>query len=361
MKNSIDHTFTGHDRRETMPAPTPSPTEWRNLYQAAMRLKEVAPWQWMSETDVFGVQNPETGELGFVSVMGELGQHLALALYLGAKGLYNFWAYQQDESAPPEALLSLLHLQAAFQDRDLLSQKDRDVARELGLKFRGRQAWLMFRSYRPGFFPWYLEAWEARFLTIALEQAVEVALRFKQNPALLSTRDDQSYLVRVSRREGDALVWEDQVVAVPPPEPETMPVVMDLEALERVRRLPRSQLTLEMDFFVMDVPMRDKGDRPVFPYMLLLVDRDSDMILTGELLTPERGLLQMWGELPLKLVYEFERIGVVPKRIAAREPLLIQLLGTLVEELGFEVTSKGRLRSLERAKRYLLQRFHSPP
>jgi hypothetical protein len=248
-------------------------------------------------------------------------------------------------------------LQAAFGDRDLLSQKDRDVIRELGLKFRGRQAWPVFRSYRPGFFPWYLEAWEARFLTIALGQAVEVALRFKENSSLLSTSDEQSYLTRVPRREGDTFVWEDQVVAVPPGEPETIRIAMDLQALERVKRLPKSQLTLEMDFFAMEMPMRDTGDRPIFPYMLLLVDRDSDMILTAELLTPQRGLLQMWGELPLKLVYEFERIGVVPKRIAARGPLLIQLLGTLVEELGFEVTSKGRLRSLERAKRFLLQRF----
>jgi hypothetical protein len=340
-----------------MPAPTPSPAEWRNLYQAAMRLKDVAPWHWMSETDVFGVQNPDTGELGFVSIMGELGEHLALALYLGATGLYSFWAYQQDESAPPEAILGLLHLQASFEDRDALSQRDRDVARELELKFRGRQAWPMFRSYRPGFFPWYLESWEARFLTIALEQAVEVALRFRENRALPSTPDGQSYLVRVSRQDGDSLLWEDRVVAVPPGEPETISIAMDLQALERVKRLPRSQLTLEMDFFVMKTPIRDTGDRPVFPHMLLLVDRDSGMVLAAELVTPERGLLQMWGELPLRLVCEFERIGVVPRRIVVRDSWLIQVLGTLVKELGCEVTPKGQMRSLERAKRYLLQRF----
>ena len=340
-----------------MPAPTPTLTEWRNLYQAAIRVKELAPWQWMSETDVFGVRNPETGELGFVSVMGELGQHLAVAVYLGAGGLYNFWAYQQEDSAPPEALLDILHLQAAFQDRDLLRPKDRDVIRQLGLKFRGRQAWPLFHSYRPGFFPWYLEGWEARFLTIALEQAVEVALRFRENPSLLNTPDGRSYLMRVSRRAGDTFVWEDQVVDVPPGEPESIPVVMDPEALERVKRLPKSQLTLEMDFFVLDTPVQDSVERPVFPYMLLLVDRDSDMILTAELLTPQQGLLQMWGELPLKLVHEIERIGVAPRRIAVRGPLLAALFQTLVQELGFEVSSKGKLRSLDRAKRSLLKHF----
>jgi hypothetical protein len=50
----------------------PTLNDWLGLYQAAMRVKEVAPWEWMTETDVFGVQEPETGELGFVSIMGML-------------------------------------------------------------------------------------------------------------------------------------------------------------------------------------------------------------------------------------------------------------------------------------------------
>lgn len=44
--------------------PAPSLEEARRLYQAAMRVKELAPWEWMDEADIFGVQDPETGELG---------------------------------------------------------------------------------------------------------------------------------------------------------------------------------------------------------------------------------------------------------------------------------------------------------
>ena len=169
-----------------MTEPRPGLNEWRRLYQAAIRVKEIAPWEWMTEQDVFGVQDPETDEIGFVSVMGTLGEHLAVAVYLGTEGLYSFWGFQQlAASAPPEALLGIPHLQASFEDRGELTDKDRRVIEGLGLKFRGRQAWPLFRSYRPGYFPWYLEAWEARFLTCALEQAVEVAQRFKEDTTLL--------------------------------------------------------------------------------------------------------------------------------------------------------------------------------
>jgi hypothetical protein len=336
----------------------PTFDEWRKLYQAAIRVKEITPWEWMTETDVFGVQNPETDEIGFVSVMGTLGEHLAVAVYLGDEGLYSFWGFQQIAvSAPPEALLGLPHLQASFENRSELSQKDRDVIKELGLKFRGRQAWPMFRSYRPGFFPWYLEAAEARFLTHALEQAVEVARRCEEDPAMLDTGDEESYLVRVPRGKEGALVWEDRVVTVPPVEPEPIPIAMDVEVLEEVKRLPRSRYTLEMDFFMVPVRIGERGARPYFPHMLLVVEADSGMVLGSELLTPESGLEAMWGLVPVTLVYQFARLGIVPRLLRVRSPLLAQLLQPLVEELGIKVKSTPILRSLEQAKEFLLQRF----
>ncbi len=336
----------------------PTLSEWRRLYQAAIRVKEIAPWEWMTETDIFGVQNPETGELGFVSVMGELGEHLALAVYLGPKGLYGFWGFQQiADSAPPEALLGLPHLQASFENRNELSQKDRNVIKELGLKFRGRQAWPMFRSYRPGFLPWYLEAQEARLLTYALEQAVEVALRFEEDPAMLDVADDESYLVRVPREEAGELVWEDRIENVPSVEPDPIPIVMDMEMLERVKQMLRSGHTLEVDSFIIPARIEERGTRPYFPHMLLVVESGSGMVLGSELLKPESGLEKMWGEVPLMLVYQLARTGIVPRQIKVRSPLLYQLLQPLGEELGFEVKPTPTLPSLDRAKDFLLQRF----
>ncbi|MGH3145873.1 MAG: DUF7309 domain-containing protein, partial [Rubrobacter sp.] len=128
---------------------TPGTREWRWLYESAVRIKEVAPWEWMTEADVFGVQSPETGEPGFVSVMGMLGEHYAVSLYLGSEGIHGFLDLQEmGPFADPEALIQIPQLQASFEDREELDRRDREVIKELGLKFRGRNAWPMFRSYR---------------------------------------------------------------------------------------------------------------------------------------------------------------------------------------------------------------------
>lgn len=336
----------------------PALNEWYKLYHATIRIKEIAPWEWMTETDIFGVQDPETDEIGFVSVMGALGEHLALAAYLGAEGLYSFWAFAEiADDAPPEALLGIPHLQTSFEDRGELSTKDRALIKELGLRFRGRQAWPMFRSYRPGYLPWYLEPQEVRRLTCALEQAAEVALRFKQDPALLEPINEESYLVRVPRQVGGDLVWEDKVMRVPPPKAEDISVPMDLEALEYVKQLPQGEYVLEVDLGLVPIHVQEKGERPYMPHMLLMVESESGFILSTELLGPEPGLPELWGSVPMQVVRQLARMETRPREVRVQTNELFALAQLLAQELGFEVTRSPRLRSLDRARQSLMRRF----
>jgi hypothetical protein len=313
----------------------------------------------MSETEVFGVRNPETGELGFVSIMGAGGEHFSTALYLGAKGLYNFWAFADaGPDATAEQLFEIPHLQASFENRNTLHNKDRALIKELGLKFRGRHAWPMFRCYRPGFAPWFLEAQEARFLTHALGQVLDVAPRCKQDPSLLEPTTEKSYLVRVPLEQGDTLTWEDRMIDVAPPKPAPISIAMDVRALNKLKRTRPNVRRIEIDFFLFPVPLGERGERPRFSYNLMLVEAQSGMVLGGELLQPEPSVEEMWGQIPVNVVYLLSRHGMVPQEVRVRSELLLQLLQPLAEELRFKLKRSDRLPGLDAAKEFLLDRFH---
>ena len=57
---------------------------------------------------------------------------------------------------------------ASFEDRKLLQKEDFQLINKIGLKFSGPNSWPLFRSYRPGYHPWYLTNEEARYLTLCL-------------------------------------------------------------------------------------------------------------------------------------------------------------------------------------------------
>jgi len=336
----------------------PSLEEWRRLYKASVDVKALAPWEWMTEDIVFGVQSPETEQLGFVSVMGMLGEHFAIAVYLGAKGLYGFWAVEAEaEGDSPEHILEIPQLQASWEDRNTLRPEDRAIIKELGLKFRGRNEWPMFRGYRPGYVPWFLEAEEARFLAEVLEQALDVIERLDEDRSLLKPEDDESYMVRVPRREGSSVVWEDRIVRIPPPGPVAIRMMMDVELLKALKSRRQGGHVLEVDFFMFPGPLRDRGDRPYYAYQLLTVESKSGFIVGHELLYVETTLEDMWGTLPFYLVKHFAALGAAPRQVRVRTMLLEQLLQPLAEELGFRLRRSRTLRSLERAKSFMLDRF----
>jgi hypothetical protein len=323
--------------------------EWKILYELMARVKELAPWKFMQEDDIFGIQLPGTETLGFVSVMGTLGEHLSIAIYLGAKGLDGFWKMQELGSRlTPEFILQVPQIQASFEDREVITDEDRKVIKSLGLKFRGAQAWPQFRSYHPACLPWYIEKAEAALLIYALEQVLEVAPRFKENhDILMPTDSDDDYLVRVKQKD----TWEDTVLKIDTNIESSLSIKMNMKALLELKRKSPSRLVIEADLFMTDQTIQEKRkERPYFPFLLMLAEHESGYILASEMLTPLPTIENMMEEVPA-LVVEILANDLVPKEIQVKSESLFNLLRPVASEAGFKLTKASHLRSIERAKR----------
>jgi uncharacterized protein DUF6930 len=347
-----------------MPEKTPTLEEWGRLYAAAGRVKEMSPWNWMMEGDVFGVRNPERDELGFVSVMGAGGEHFAVSLYQGAEALYDFLALSEVggdamvDSVVAGRVLEIPQLQASFEDRGHLQKEDRDVIKKLGLKFRGANNWPMFRNYAPGMFPWFLTSSEARFLTIALEQLLDVAPRVRDDEDVLCGEEDDQFLVRVPRVEKARLVWEDKIMRVPEPElKDATPAPLDPQLLESLRRLPEVTNVIEIELTMLPMPVREMKDRPFFPYLLMLAEASSGAILGSDMLQPLPSLGAMRAELPTKVAEYLLQLGVRPLKIAVRTETTARSLAPLADEVGIRIKLSPRLPALDSAMEFMGRMF----
>jgi hypothetical protein len=330
--------------------------EWRKLYEAMIRLKKIAPWERIEETDIFGVQNPGTGEIGYVSIMGLLGEHYGISVYTGDAGLSGFWKLQYENiQASPEQLLECPQLQASFEDRDMLEKKDAAIIKKLNLKFRGESAYPFFRSIRPGCLPWFLEPEEACFLGYVLEQTLDVVLRFEKDPSLLKSLKKKNYLVRVPRQENKNLSWEDRIIRIEPSNTLEIPVKMKNQEIKALDSRRRSDNIFEIDFFIFPIPIHEKNNRPYLPYILLVVDSESQYVFCHDLLPPIPSWEEMWGSVPGKIVSLLGKMECLPKEIRVRSELLCQLLQPLSEELDIKLKQSRKLKSLDSAKKFLHQ------
>lgn len=330
---------------------SPSIQEWKELYHAAIEFKKIQCWKWMWDSDIFGVENPVNGEIGYCCIMGRAEEHFALAVYLGTEGLEGYLKNRSGEISPfsPDVLHLQKCLTVSFEDRSFLQKQDFQIIRTLGLKFRGCNSWPLFRSYQPGYYPWYLTSEEAKYLTIALHQTIDVSLRFKNDPDILTPPVENQYLVRVPEKGRDGLSWRDKWLAPHPLEKaEIITEPIDADRLERLKRaVPHHQGIWEIDFFYFPQPVREKGERPYYPYTILCVEHYSRLILNHHLMKPTECVFSELAEQFLKLAEDTKSL---PQEVLVKKEEVSKALKSITSRLGIKIRNVKRLIALEEAR-----------
>jgi hypothetical protein len=328
-------------------------TEWRALYDAADELKALALWEWMLDSDLFAVRDPESGQIGYCCVMGNLGEHYALAVYLGADGLqgYREVASGAYEERPAEALFAQRCLMVSFEDRELLDKDSYAQIKALGRKYRGRQAWPELRDYSPGYLPWRLEPPQVRFLTVAIQQTCDVARRFKDDEEYLVGPDEGQMLLREYVGGEWKESWHQPELATPAAS-EPPPPVDEL----RLKRLAGRHLkrlgVWEADRLLFPGAVQgEKGERPYYPPTLLIVDSASGMVLPPMITEPGAWRQAFQGHL-LDL---FEQMDGAPREIRLRDEALAALLAPIADALKVRLRRSADLPALDDAREGLLE------
>ncbi|WP_150275670.1 DUF7309 domain-containing protein [Paenibacillus tepidiphilus] len=323
--------------------------EARPLYAAAAAFKKLACWEWMTNSDIFGVQNPDNGEIGYCCIMGNGGEMYGMAVYPGTKGLEVLLRMLQG-IMPSDPLRTQHCLMLSFDDRDELYPEEYQQLKALGLSFRGRNAWPTFRLYEPGYVPWpVLDHRQLAFFTLCLEQASEYAQAVRGNPELLLLADNGLFPVRVPESGPDGTIsWSSRLLA-PAPEvpPAGEPPVADFDELHgaRVRKLPvQADAHWEIGQFFLPAPVQD-GGRPFYPEVLLIGDEATGMILHSAVKDKAAAFRKDASDF-LDLL---EQLGHRPQGIIFADEPLARLWLPLLESIGIEAFMAEGLPLLEDA------------
>jgi hypothetical protein len=335
----------------------PTLEEWSALYEATVDIKKAKCWEWMYDDDLFGVLDPETGEIAYCCIMGSLGKYYGLGAYLGAEGLGNVWDMlsNPDDEDSPEGLFKQKCLMVSFLNRDDLTNEDRAIIKNLGLKFRGKNQWPEFRSFEPGLYPWKLSAWECRFLTLVLQQALEVSLRCRGGKAILEHNEPFTFLVRVPREQVGLIEWVDRYLKAVPSEVEEYPSFKMIDEL-RLRRIlasrKKSEGTWETDTFFMHYPVQDgKKERPYYPKIFLILDGSTGLILRHELMK------NIWhdGYLCIEAILQLVGDkGVFPSRIMVEREETYYLLEDACRQLNISLEMVEQLKLMPEVREEMM-------
>jgi hypothetical protein len=321
---------------------------WRPLYELARQIGAMAPWTLMDETEIFAVYDPESDQTGYVSIMGSLGEHRAIDVYLGNAGLRGFLALQDSDDRPqPTLIMSTPQLQLSFEEKGYLEQEDLFIIYELEYKPQDRNMWPMFRCYRPGFAPWFLENDEISFLQAVLEQTLAVLNNPVERKQVERNLVKEKILVREGRRTRAGMIWTSETWPIYPPD-EELAFIIDAELGEAVRWLPKSDQRVFLDLQILLTPIQEKkGERPGFAYLLAFMDAQSELMLHFNTLTVKNGWHTFMTELPEHILRGLKAIGARPKRLLIRDKIIFDMMTVMQKKLGMALENVTEMPAMD--------------
>jgi len=326
-------------------------TTLTKAYHLAGRLKELAPWSYMDETEIFGVRIPDTGKQYFVSIMGAAGEHYGMAAYEGTEGLMGFWELQQPETwVRPSEMLLIPHLQVSFENPEMIDEPVRNKMKELGFEFRGSNACPDFLHVIPAFVPGMPDEEALNDMVTLMEQALEVFERAKTGTEFIYPEnfDEDCYLVRaVDGSDANHGQWQDITWCLESPKTE-LKMVYDPRERNKVSGLPRSKDTLQADIALLSKQISEPGKKPYFASMYVVVSKQQGTVLDFELLSPEDGVDAMHSRFPDLLIKSMLKLKMQPDSIEMRHPRFFMMSKKVLHPTKIKAVIKPILPEVEK-------------
>ena len=335
------------------PIPPVNPDVWKDLYAAAARFKALTPWNVLDDMAPACFTDPSDGEMGYGLTMGSGGTIFGFCLYRGAEG-FDRYRRLMDGSLDPEgddyyAVLNCLKLE--FGSRNELEKEDHGVIRALGLSFKGEHGWPGFRSFLPGYFPWFLTEVEAQFLTLGLDVACHHHEEVVKGRIEESIRDGECLVYRAA--DGAHGRFRSRWQPWPEYAPRSVPPVLHLERLAALRgKQVKRDGPWEAGVFYQPVPIME-GDRPFFMRGVAACQQSSGFVFGTDLARPEESVGQLLAD---AICSAIEKAGMKPDMIFVKhedvEPLM-----PFASALGLTIRPLKNLRTIFMLKKAMLEDF----
>lgn len=321
--------------------------QWKELYELASVLKAAKPWEDFWDMDLLVICPKGRKEPFFCSIMGKGGSCYGISVYEGYEGLQDLEMLADSQMAGMSseyAMFEQNNLTCYWGDREEVPMPQKNVIRELGLKFRGKGQWPFFLSFKKRFAPYTPDADEAAKLIQVYKGLIAALTYFRENETPVDYENGEVLWYIYNEKEK---LWKPEIHGMPDEFGKEFPIAeLEDEILKKkLQKRPRVEGELQLDFIYLNGHLEEEGyDRPVNPLAFMAVEGTSGMVITVELLGPDEEEIEIVLNFLVQFIEQFGRV----KTVIARNPWIFAALEDLCEYCGIELVS-GDMPELEEA------------
>lgn len=360
------------------------------LLDLGFAFKKSQIWKVVYEEELFAIHLPkhlilaDGSEYVYCSVMGRGGEHRALSVYMGQRGLNSLRIIQQDpNTSDMEKLLSQDCLQCSLEQAEQFLPEDLQIIKEETKKRKMRSPYPQFSRYKPYCVPWHLtDPKDIEILTIALEVTMVLSAYLQNhsksdihlhNMDIQSSQDvlceqlsmefmvqpideiEKNQKIPVFAVRKGQLITEEMIDLPEQTNPVLlMPTVVDELKLRTLKTIPKEGV-LECQILRIPEPTKEKSEdsAPYLPAILLSVDEDGMVRLPLLMRHAEYDPDEAVNDLLRRMIEERFR----PNEIRVRTDETYVLLELFCKKAGIRLTQTDQMDFLDEAMDAMLDRW----
>lgn len=318
--------------------------EWRKLYEVTEQVKELKPWDDFWDIELIGIPGTENGKTAYISILGHLGNCFGICVYEDDNDLNRFVLMRSQEqiNASPELLMYKQNsLVCYWGNREELTKEQHGRIKELGYKYRGKDQWLYFLSFKEGFYPADLNQEEVARMTYYIKCLKAALLECRKEIRKVAFEKEKFAYVDATPPKAARVVEKDI-----PIEAKVIPAlkITDDLLIQRLRRIESCDSRLEADIIIPGVEFKDKAYcRHINVAICAIVDADTGLILMHELVDPGEDPFVNMADAIIDYIFSEGS----PAEIHVANDIMVAAVDHICKVAGIKVVRKNRLKHME--------------
>lgn len=318
--------------------------QWKKLYDIAIEIKELQPWQYLWDVDIITLILPGR-EMIYNSIMGRGGECYGVGSYISHKAINNFHNMLDSKNFPIEQTIRFQDddiIMCNYGSRDELTAKELKLIKDLGYKFRGKNNWVYFHSFKKGYAP-FMPDQEEVLLETEILQHLYMSLNAYIVEGLKVDFEKGNSLTRIWSEEDE--LWLNFEAPLMKPEAQYLaPTVEDEVFKSMLDDMDVTEEVWELDVAYSSGTIRDKKyERPVSVRMCILAENKSGIILDQDILTPDDNEIHTILNMVANEMLDSEK----PSKILVRDKATYYLIKDLCDVAKIKLEIKERLKVID--------------
>lgn len=223
----------------------------------------------------------------YFTIMGQLGDCIGISNYEGETRCEDLWSISRDygdSSIEKSIMYEQRCLTFYMGDRSEVPKNQLAIIKELRLKYRGHNAWPYFLSFEPQYYPFSIDDKKATRMVDILEALYDVLKAYCEDRIDVDYEKNEIIYAHKDNKE-----WIYEAMSLPQDYDKLSAIELQDEKIYKdIKAKPQSQQDIYLDLFYMNTYIEDKKyKKPINSLVLIVVGKESEMIMHGQLLSPD--------------------------------------------------------------------------